>query len=132
MYIILRFEIQTNLNEYKINMNSIINFTSDFITYYSLNNDQFVYHKILDVDENSIITVDDYNRKYTYKDFLINLGITKEKTPSSEKTTKEEKQENKTKNETANKIQIQQMRRNRTRNYTRKYNNYRKFNRKER
>lgn len=99
------FKIQTNLNEYKINMNSIINFTSDFITYYSLNNDQFVYHKILDVDENSIITVDDYNRKYTYKDFLINLGITKEKTPSSEKTTKEEKQENKTKNETANKIQ---------------------------
>ena len=36
-------KIKTSQNEYTLKMNSIINFTSDFITYYSLENDQFRY-----------------------------------------------------------------------------------------
>lgn len=71
-------KIKTNLNEYVISMNSIINFTNNFITYYSLNNDEFVYNNILDVDENSDITIEDFNREYTYKEFLLGLNIIKE------------------------------------------------------
>lgn len=102
------FKIKTTLNEYKINMNSIINFTSDFISYYSLENDQFIYHKILDIDEDAIITVEDYNRNYTYKDFLTHLGIIKEKKQEQEnniqtESNEENKKENK-KNTVSNNI----------------------------
>lgn len=93
-------KIKTNQNEYIIKMNGIINFTKDFITYYSLNNDEFVYNKILDIDENSVVTVEDYNRIYTYKEFLMNLGIIRENTnTSNEKNEIEEneKEENTTK-----------------------------------
>ena len=107
------FNIKTTTNEYTIKMNSIINFTSDFITYYSLENGEFIYNKILDVDNNSQVTIADYNKTSTYKDFLKNLGITKEenKTGSKDKNKKEEnntqaanevKKENKTENSTAN------------------------------
>ena len=102
------FKIKTSSNEYTIKMNSIINFTRDFITYYSLQNDEFVYNKILDIDENSTLTVEDYNRTYTYKEFLMNLGIIKEETKNEQEETqnntveepKENKKENTTKNET--------------------------------
>ena len=92
------FKIKTTLNEYTIKMNSIINFTRDFITYYSLQNDEFVYNKILDIDENSTLTVEDYNRTYTYKEFLMNLGIIKEETNNTNNneentTTKEDQNE---------------------------------------
>ena len=109
------FNIKTATNEYTIKMNSIINFTSDFITYYSLENGEFIYNKILDVDNNSQVTIADYNKTSTYKDFLKNLGITKEenKTGSKDKnknkkeenktqSTNEVKKENKTENSTAN------------------------------
>ena len=99
-------KIKTSQNEYTLKMNSIINFTSDFITYYSLENDQFVYNKILDIDENSIITVADYNKKYTYKEFIMNLGIIKEETNTSDKnpTVKEEKNTTKEQNTITNTV----------------------------
>lgn len=92
------FKIKTNMNEYTIKMNSIINFTKDFITYYTLNNGEFQYNKILDIDENSTITVEDYDQKYTYKEFLMNLGIIKEEknNQTDEKQEEPKKEENKT------------------------------------
>lgn len=86
-------KIKTNLNEYTIAMNSIINFTSSFITYYSLNNDEFVYNKILDVDENSTVSIPDYNKQYTYKEFLLGLKIIQETTPAVQEEPEEEQEE---------------------------------------
>ena len=71
-------KIKTSLNEYTIPMNGIINFTNSFITYYSLENEEFVYNKILDIDDNSIIIVEDYNKQYTYREFLLGLKIISE------------------------------------------------------
>lgn len=102
------FKIKTNLNEYTIKMNSIINFTRDFITYYSLENDEFVYNKILDVDENSSISVEDYNRKYSYKEFLMNLGIIKEETNNQEENKTEENKVEEKKTKEENKVQEQE------------------------
>lgn len=99
------FKIKTNLNEYTIKMNSIINFTREFITFYTLKNDEFVYDKILDVDESSTITIEDYKRTYTYKEFLMNLGIIREETNNNQEqnnTTENETKEEETKNETKN------------------------------
>ena len=87
------FKIRTNLNEYTIKMNSIINFTKDFITYYSLQNDEFVYNKILDIDENSNLIIEDYGKNYTYKEFLMNLGIIKEDNNIENNNKTEEKNE---------------------------------------
>lgn len=83
-------KIKTSMNEYAMKMNSIINFTKDFITYYSLVDGEFVYNKILDIDEKSSIYVEDYNRTYTYKEFLMNLGIIREDTKKNENTSKDE------------------------------------------
>lgn len=99
------FKVKTNLNEYTIKMNSIINFTREFITFYTLKNDEFVYDKILDVDESSTVTIEDYKRTYTYKEFLMNLGIIREETNNNQEqnnTTENETKEEKTKNETKN------------------------------
>lgn len=99
------FKVKTNLNEYTIKMNSIINFTREFITFYTLKNDEFVYDKILDVDESSTITIEDYKRTYTYKEFLMNLGIIREETNNNQEqnnTTENETKEEETKNETKN------------------------------
>lgn len=72
--------VKTTFNEYTIPMNSIINFTSSFITYYTLKDGDFVYGKIIDVDENSHIIIKDYNKDYTYKQFLIGLKIIRDNT----------------------------------------------------
>ena len=68
-------EVKTSNNKYKIKNNSIINFTDKFITYYTLKDGKFIYGKILDVDLNSKVIVKDYNRDYSYKQFLIGLDI---------------------------------------------------------
>ena len=72
-------KIKTTFNDYTIPMNSIINFTSSFVTWYSLEDDEFVYGKAVDVDENTKITIEDYGKEYTYKQFLIGLKIVKDK-----------------------------------------------------
>lgn len=91
------FKIKTSANEYTIKMNSIINFTSDIITYYSLKDGEFIYNKILDIDNNSQVTIEDYNKTYTYKNFLKNLGIIKEGNKvTSNNDNKDKKEENKT------------------------------------
>ena len=68
-------KVKTYANEYKIPMNSIINFTDKFITYYTLDGDYFVYGKIIDIDYESRVIIEDYNKNYTYKELLIALGI---------------------------------------------------------
>ena len=90
------FNIKTTTNEYTIKMNSIINFTSDFITYYSLENGEFIYNKILDIDNNSLVVIADYNKTSTYKEFLKNLGITKEENKTEPNNKNENKEEKKT------------------------------------
>jgi hypothetical protein len=89
-------EIDTAFNNYTIPMNSIINFTSNYITYYSLDDDEFVYSKILDIDDSSVISVADYNKEYTYKEYLLGLDIIREDTTTDDTTnTKEEKEKKK-------------------------------------
>lgn len=78
-------KVKTTFNEYTIPMNSIINFTSSFITYYTLEDDEFVYGKVIDIDENSLIKIEDYNKEYTYRQFLIGLNIVKENKPQNNK-----------------------------------------------
>lgn len=85
-------KIKTSLNEYTIPMNSIINFTSSFITYYSLNNDEFVYNKILDIDENTTVTINDYNKQYTYREFLLGLKIIQETNQVTQEEPEEEQE----------------------------------------
>lgn len=98
-------KIKTTFNDYTIPMNSIINFTSSFVTWYSLEDDEFVYGKAIDVDENTKITIEDYGKEYTYKQFLIGLKIVKDNTkkPEAEIEKNEEvKKENTEKNEEVN------------------------------
>lgn len=91
-------KIKTYSNKYTIKMNSVINFTKGFITYYTLEDGKFVYGKILDIDETSIIEIADFNCKYTYKKLMIAFGIMKEEVKIPEENTVEENkvEENKT------------------------------------
>lgn len=70
-------EIKTFNNNYTINKNSIINFTKDFITYYTLNDDKFVYNKIIDIDYNSDVKIKNTDIDVNYKEFLTKLNIIK-------------------------------------------------------
>ncbi len=83
-------KIETSSKKYTIKMNSVINFTKGFITYYTLEDGKFVYGKILDIDEASIIKINDFNCKYTYKELMIALGIMKEEIKTPEENTVEE------------------------------------------
>lgn len=73
--------IKTSLREIKISLNSIINFEEDKIKYYSLEDDTFIYYKIDDVDDNSIITIE--GKDYKYIDFLKKLGVYEEELPDT-------------------------------------------------
>ena len=102
-------KIKTYSGEYKIPMNSIMNITNKFITYYSLNGDYFVYNKILDVDDNSQVIIEDYNKQYTYKELLIALGIIRAEVPPKEiikeDTTKDNKEDKDEENKEENIIE---------------------------
>ena len=80
-------KINTYANKYTIKMNSVINFTKGFITYYTLEDGKFVYGKILDIDESSTVEVSDFKCKYTYKQLMIALGVMKEEVKNSEENT---------------------------------------------
>ncbi len=67
--------LKTNSAEYKIGINSIINFDEEYVSYYTLENGEFVYRNILDIEDISEIYIADFNEKYTYKDLLIGLEI---------------------------------------------------------
>jgi len=102
-------KFNTSTNKYTIKMNSIINFTDEFITYYTLEDGKFVYNKIIDIDNHSLVKIEDFNKKYTYKEFLIGLGILAEDKKEEEKTEEnivEEEKEDKeeTKEETKEEI----------------------------
>ena len=61
--------IKTESNSYKIPMNSILAFYEDYILYYTLLNDVFIYNEILDLDLKSEIKIGDLET-ITYKEFL--------------------------------------------------------------
>lgn len=88
-------EISTTKNKYKIKMNSIINFTDEFITYYTLEDGKFVYNKILDIDMNSLIKMKELKKEYNYKEFLLGLGIIQEEKEDQEENIVIEEEENK-------------------------------------
>lgn len=73
--------VKTAFNNYEIPLNSIVNFSDKFITYYSLDEDEFVYNKIIDIDDESEVLIPDFKKKYTYNDFLIGLNLRIEETP---------------------------------------------------
>lgn len=78
-------KINTSNNKYTIKMNSIMNITDEFITYYTLKDGKFVYGKILDLDFESKVKIKDYNKEYTYEEFLIGLEIIRPKEESEDK-----------------------------------------------
>lgn len=65
-------KIKTQTNEYKIKMNSIINFSENYISMFSPNSKNMEYTKISDIDNNSIIYINE--KEYTYEDFLTRLN----------------------------------------------------------
>lgn len=66
--------INTDFKEYKVSMNSIINFNEASIKYYAFDDDILNYYKIEDIDNNTKITID--SKTYLYGDLLKNLGLT--------------------------------------------------------
>ena len=66
--------INTDFKEYKISMNSIINFNEDSIRYYAFDGDVLDYYKIEDIDNKTKIMMGE--KSYTYETLLKNLGLT--------------------------------------------------------
>ena len=66
--------INTDFKEYKISMNSIINFNEDSIRYYAFDGDVLDYYKIEDIDNKTKIKMGE--KSYTYETLLKNLGLT--------------------------------------------------------
>lgn len=65
-------KVQTLNNEYVIPVNSIINFVDKDIRYYSQNDNTFKYNQITDVDNNTILTIN--NKETNYNNLLLKLG----------------------------------------------------------
>ncbi len=69
--------IKTSTNEYKIPINSIINFNKEFVSYYKLQDkDNLEYSVIQDIDLSSIITIN--NESDNYENILKKLKIIQE------------------------------------------------------
>ena len=81
-------KIKTYLNDYVIPMNSIINFTKDYITYYSLENGNFIYYRIMDVDVESLVLIEKADLKTTYEKFLTNLKVISKKVETKQEEEK--------------------------------------------
>ena len=73
----VEINIKTALNQYTIPMNTIINFTENNITMYQIEGEYFVHSKIADIDNDSIVSIN--NDTYTYREFLIKIGKIREK-----------------------------------------------------
>ncbi len=73
MYINLhQIIISTQVNEYEIKLNSIINFSEDYIALFQPNKSKLEYHRIDDIDNKTEITIN--NIKYSYKEFIEKLN----------------------------------------------------------
>lgn len=113
--------IKTTANTYTIPENSIINFKEDYITFYHMENEVFKYESIIDVDsdskiifesvennfdfENGKIETSKKETKYSYKNFLLNLNIIRDKKVEEEQPIEktddnDEKKDNDNKEET--------------------------------
>lgn len=66
--------LKTSESEYTIPMNSIIKFTEDYILYYILDEELFVYNEILDVDSSTQVKIGEFEN-ITYNTFLEKLNI---------------------------------------------------------
>lgn len=69
----VKIQIKTSYNTYEISEYSNINFSEDYIAYYEQEDNYLEYHKIGDIDNKSIISLN--NQEITYKDLLERLGI---------------------------------------------------------
>ena len=65
-------EVHTICDNVQISMNSVINFREETICYYSLQDGQFQYGRIMNMDEQSYVCFGD--TKYPYFEFLKKLG----------------------------------------------------------
>lgn len=65
--------IKTSTKEYTIPINSMIYFAEEYITFYRIEGEFFVYDKILDIDYGSNVIMD--KNELTYKELLVKLGI---------------------------------------------------------
>ena len=79
-------EIKTQYHKYEMGTNSIICFQEKMITYYTIDNDKLIYHKIEDIDFASNVTMKE--KEYSYEELLIRLKL-KEETVKTEKAEEE-------------------------------------------
>ena len=75
-------KITTNKTEYEIPSYSIIYFTENHITYYTIEGEKLIYHNILEIDKTSQITIqkitEEKNIEISYEELLLKLGIIQE------------------------------------------------------
>ena len=75
-------KIVTGKTEYEIPTYSILYFTENHITYYTIEGERLFYHNILEIDKTSQITIqkvtDEENIEITYEELLLKLGIIQE------------------------------------------------------
>ncbi len=75
-------KITTSKTEYEIPNYSIIYFTENHITYYTIEGEKLIYHNILEIDKTSQITIqkvtEENNIEISYEELLLKLGIMQE------------------------------------------------------
>ena len=75
-------KIVTGKTEYEIPTYSILYFTENHITYYTIEGERLFYHNILEIDKTSQITIqkvtDEENIELSYEELLLKLGIIQE------------------------------------------------------
>ena len=75
-------KITTNKTEYEIPTYSILYFTENHITYYTIEGERLIYHNILEIDKTSQITIqkvtEEENMEISYEELLLKLGIIQE------------------------------------------------------
>ena len=75
-------KIVTSKTEYEIPTYSILYFTENHITYYTIEGEKLIYHNILEIDKTSQITIqkvtEENNIEISYEELLLKLGIMQE------------------------------------------------------
>ena len=75
-------KIVTSKTEYEIPTYSILYFTENHITYYTIEGERLFYHNILEIDKTSQITIqkvtEEENMEISYEELLLKLGIIQE------------------------------------------------------
>ncbi len=86
--------INVNGKDTKLPNNSFIYFSVNYLRYYSLSGDQYIYKELGGLDRSSIVTIN--NKKFTYDDLLKKLGLKdEEEKPNNIVLINDEKKEEK-------------------------------------